>query len=502
MKKRMAYALVFLMLIATVSGCSQPSDPSVDVYNGIRIELSDNGITVDGQPAATSAEQAVYVANDIIYYEAGRDFTYGEGTQADAHSPEEAAAHTVVHITQPGQYVLSGKLSKGQIAIDLGEDAKKDPDAVVTLVLMGVDITCTVAPGIIFYSVYECGSKDEDQATANVDTTQAGANLLIADGSENIVHGAYVARIYKPGTVELSDDGTKVVDAKKLHKYDGAVYSKMSMNISGGSNDTGKLNIYAANEGLDSELHLTINGGNISIDSGNDGINTNEDGISVTTINGGSLSILVNGSTGEGDGIDSNGWLVINGGTVFAQACGSSMDAGIDSDMGIHINGGTLFATGNMLDHISDSKQNFAVFQLAQANTGLYALKNSEGAVVCQQEAVNRFTYLIISTPSLQAGDYTLWQNEVQLQGTASEGGGGMMPPNGMTPPNGQPPQGEMPPDGMAPPDGQQPPDWQQRPGGPGQPPTGGFSPGGTGEMSKIFRIKNGANYFVSIQKA
>ena len=63
---------------------------------------------------------------------------------------------------------------------------------------------------------------------------------------------------------------------------------------------SGVLNITADNEGLDTELHLTINGGNINITSGNDGINTNEDNVSVTTINDGVLNIQVTGETGEG----------------------------------------------------------------------------------------------------------------------------------------------------------------------------------------------------------
>ena len=145
-----------------------------------RIELSDSGITLDGAAVGTDTTAAVYTANDIVYYESGKDFTYGEGTEADAHSPEEAAAHTVVHITQPGTYTLSGKLTKGQIAVDLGDDAKKDPDAVVTLVLDGVDITCNVAPAVIFYNVYECGSDDAQSATKDVDTSAAGANVVIA----------------------------------------------------------------------------------------------------------------------------------------------------------------------------------------------------------------------------------------------------------------------------------------------------------------------------------
>ena len=75
---------------------------------------------MDGEAAPTDEPAAVYTAHDIVYYEAGRDFTYGEGTEADEHTTEEAAAHTVVHITQPGTYAVSGTLSAGQIAVDHG----------------------------------------------------------------------------------------------------------------------------------------------------------------------------------------------------------------------------------------------------------------------------------------------------------------------------------------------------------------------------------------------
>lgn len=61
---------------------------------------------------------------------------------------------------------------------------------------------------------------------------------------------------------------------------------------------------------------MTINGGTINIESQNDGINTNEDNVSVTTINGGELYIDA-GLGAEGDGIDSNGWLVINVGAFL-----------------------------------------------------------------------------------------------------------------------------------------------------------------------------------------
>lgn len=450
----MKYIKIFVVLmiaVCTLSGCNQTTSPSMTYTDAIEIILSDNEIKVDSIACDSDSTKAVYKANDIIYYEENKDLTYGEGSANDAHSKEDALKHTVVHINKAGTYKISGKLSAGQIAVDLGKDAKEDVNAVVTLVLAGVDITCEVAPAVIFYNVYECGVGDESKATKDVDTSKAGANVIISDDSVNHINGSYVAKIYKPESVVLSSDKTKVEDAKKLHKYDGAFYSKMSMNIYGESKNTGILNINAKNEGLDSELHLTINGGNINIDSGNDGINTNEDNISVTTINNGTLNIVVNGETGEGDGIDSNGWLVINGGTVLAQACALSGDAGIDSDKGIHINGGTVIASGSMLDRIEDGGQNYAVFNFngkLGKNTEL-TFKNSSNKTVMNYKIQNSCSIIVYSSSDLKEGNYTLWSGDKQLGHFGnSMGPGGMNKPEGdfkpgenMTLPDGTKPQ-------------------------------------------------------------
>ena len=489
MKRITACLLTALMLLSLVScGVTQGEDEP----DGTKIRLSDDGISVNGKPISEDTDAAVYAAHDIVFYLQGQGIAYGEGDSDDAHTQEEADAHTVVHITQPGTYILSGQLSAGQIAVDLGEDAESDPNAVVTLVLDGVDITCQVAPAIIFYNVYECG--DADNANMDVDTSAAGANIVIADGSENTVNGSYVAKIYEFCT--LSEDGSEVLDSKKLHKYDGAVYSKMSMNVGGGEMESGILNIHAENEGLDSELHLTVNGGNINIVSGDDGINTNEDGVSVTTVNGGHINILVNGRQGEGDGIDSNGWLVINGGTVIAEACSSSGDAGIDSDMGIYINGGTVIASGNMLDGIAGSRQNYAVFTFSQKQNGdgqTYMLKNADGETVMQATPTNGFSCLILSVSELEAGDYTLWCGDKQLSGVSGSAGGGRpMIPDQERP---EMPMGEAP-DG----NGQEPP---EKPDGamgevmarPDQMPQGEIN----GEASEVFSIMAGGDYFTVV---
>ena len=370
------------------------------------ITLSGDGLTVNGG----GETDTVYTSHDIVYYEEKTAYEsgnpYGAGSKTDMHTAEEAQAHTVVNITAPGAYRLSGKLSAGQIRIDLGEDAASDPDAVVELILDGADITCTVAPAILFRNVYECdGGWNTETAQPTVDTADAGANLILAENSRSTVSGSYVAKIYKDAEGE-----------KKLWKQDGAVYSYMSMNVYG----PGALGITAENEGLNSELHLTINGGDIAIRSQDDGINTNEDGVSVTTVNGGTLHIIA-GLSAEGDGIDSNGYLVINGGTVVASANPAS-DAGLDSDMGSFINGGTVVALGSTMDWAeSDSNQvtmnlQFSQYQSSgsaivvtkEDGTVIFAYDPSEDEVL--GENMRQYMGAVISCPAFTRGEtYQLW---------------------------------------------------------------------------------------------
>ncbi len=424
--------------------------------NLVKISLSNDIILVNEEEISEDPEADIYKANDIIFYLEDQGIEYGEGTEKDEHSQIEGDAHTVVHITKPGTYEISGSMDAGQIFVDLGEDAKEDPSAVVNLILNDADITCTVAPAIFFYNVYECAEEleNEEDATMDVDTKAAGANVQLADDSDNKIYGSYVAEIYE--SCELSEDGTEVVEAEKLHKYDAAFYSRMSMNVYG---NTGKLTITAENEGLDTEKHLTIYGGNIAIKSGNDGINVNKDNISVFAMNGGNLDIQVTGETGEGDGIDSNGWLIINGGTVNAAACGTSSDAGIDADKGIYINGGAVTASGNMAAEIAGGEQaSLSFMSQEKLEAGeKYKMKDAEENVVLEVSPKNTFSMLVVSFAELtEDGAYSLWLDDTKLAdgmeaGMMGPGMGGMRPegemPEGMDIPEGKErPQGKQPP--------------------------------------------------------
>ena len=409
--------LALLLTVAMLAGLGVTAlAADTDAAEETAIVLSDEGITVDGEAVSEDAEDAVYIGAEIIYYhdldtyESGN--LYGEGTADERHTEEEAAAHTCLTITAAGTYRISGTLSAGQIVVDLGEDAVTDPEAVVTLILDNASVTCTVAPALIVYNVYECDTAwtaydndeaDSYEASATQDTSAAGINIILADGSVNTFTGSHVARIYKDNE-----------EQKKKYKYDGAFYSVQSMNIDGEEAGDGVLNIIADNEGLDSELHLTINGGVINIQSQDDGINTNEDNVSVTTINGGSLHIVA-GLGSEGDGIDSNGYLVINGGVVIALAKPDS-DSGLDSDMGSYINGGYVVATGSTMDWAeSDSAQVTLNLQFASAQAADEAIiiTDLEGNVVFAYDPekdestgsnYRGYQGAVISCPELQVG--------------------------------------------------------------------------------------------------
>ena len=426
---------------------------------------------------APTGEEDVYIAHDIFYYpeipesefqkvkydgetewvtyyqdKAYSDFIYGTlpvlGKELPAqmmHSAEEAYENPVLHITAPGTYALSGSW-KGQIWVDLGEDSFTDPDAVVTLLLNGVDVECTVAPAVCFYQVYECDNAWEDREvyTQSVDTSAAGARVIIADGTENCFSGTNVFRMLKT-KLKDEEDTSAVPVQKKIRKTDGAFYSYMSMNISGGEEGTGLLSITGGFEGLDCELHLTLLGGRIVIRSQDDGINVNEDGVSVLTVNGGDIRVI-GGLGEEGDGIDSNGFINVNGGRLIATANPRS-DSGMDSDCGSYVNGGTVVALGAAMDWAEkdDSQESGQVtvnlrFSGAEDASEAISFLSEDGTEVfryCQAEDeamsgnIRRYQGAIISDPSIREGEtYTVSVGGMKqcYTGTDDLGGRGFGP--------------------------------------------------------------------------
>lgn len=260
-------------------------------------------------------------------------------------------------ITNGGVYNLTGTIADGYILIDTEDDVK--------LVLNNVNITNSNGPAIVILN-------------ANV------VEIELADNSENYLEDGktyssdnvdYDATIYSKDNIVLSGSGSLEI---KSESYKGIV-SNDSLTIS-----SGNYVIKAADDGINVNDVITINGGNlkitatddaihadgmieinngtlnlnaaecieatyIKINDGNININATDDGINAANksedysikieINGGNITIKM--ASGDTDGIDSNGDIIINGGNI--NVTGSST---FDYDGKAELNGGTVIING------------------------------------------------------------------------------------------------------------------------------------------------------------
>ena len=110
--------------------------------------------------------------------------------------------------------------------------------------------------------------------------------------------------------------------------------------------DGGTLNIKAA-EGIEG-TYVQFNGGTITIQSTDDGVNAAYKSSAYTPtveINGGDITVSM--GAGDTDGIDSNGNIIMNGGTVTVTG-----NSTFDYDGTAQYNGGTIIANGQQIAYI------------------------------------------------------------------------------------------------------------------------------------------------------
>ena len=405
MKIKKILALVTTAIVLSSTGCSHsaPLANGSDVYEKYPeahiLQLEGNTAKIDGaalkefdytwraDPSLSEVQfegtkpnetLGAYIAHDVIYYpeiqesefvkenydgeqewvtrftaDGLQDYIFGtlpvlgsEFPSAMMHSADEAYKNPVIHITQPGEYIIEVAFN-GQLFFDFGDedDTFANKEASVVVILNGASVTCSVAPAIIFHDVYECDNTWESRESYSdiTDLSDAGVNIIIADGTENNFTGCNVYRLLKP---EYKKDSTSV--QKKLWKTDGAFYSFQSLEINAETKGTGILNVTSKTfEGLDCELHMTINGGYVNVFSQDDGINVNEDNVSVFTLNGGHLTIFASLGA-EGDVIDSNGYIRINGGMI-AGTSKSPSDELLDSENGTYISESATVISGGSI---------------------------------------------------------------------------------------------------------------------------------------------------------
>ena len=216
-------------------------------------------------------------------------------------------------------------------------------------------------------------------------------------------------------TVQADNEDLADGDPYYFYKCSGAISSDIDLYFEG----EGYLKVTAKDEGIETKGNLTFSGGtgDYEIYSEDDSLNTttaNSNGQTVRndlTINVNSLLAAVSPDADEGDAIDSNGKLIINGGTIYAFAHPTSGDAGLDSANGTYINGGTIIATGNMADAISsDSKQKyiFASFNKISSDT-LIVIKNQNDEIITAFKTGRNIGNLLYSSKNLDYESYKIY---------------------------------------------------------------------------------------------
>lgn len=237
-------------------------------------------------------------------------------------------------ISDAGTYILSGSSTAGVTV---------NSDGNVRLVLNGATINSADGAAI-----------DIKKAAIAVIETADGSENSLADGTERSNEESD-AVIYTTADVTFTGSGTLTIDAHFKHgvmathnlTIDSGTYTissdagnaiKADLNI---TINGGTITIPASEEGLEAPL-ITINDSSIDIYATDDGINGSESDLHaspVITINGGNITVKV--AAGDTDAIDSNGDLIINGGTI--DLTGQST---IDYDGTGAFNGGTLILNG------------------------------------------------------------------------------------------------------------------------------------------------------------
>ena len=307
-------------------------------------------LTMAGPEAKAEDSQAGSEDEDLPEY----SITLSDAQSSSSCSSVIFSGSTVT-IAQAGSYTLTGSLSDGQILVDAGKESK------VRLILDGVSVTSSASAAIyvrsadkVVISLMDGTSSTLSNGGSFVQTDENNVDAVIFSKDDLTIKGN--------GSLTISSPAGHGIVGKDDLKIKSGTISVTAARKALSANDTltvenGVLTLNAGTEGMEAS-NVIVSGGSISLQAGDDGINATW--LSDTTrpaieISGGSLSIVM--GAGDTDGIDSNGDLVITGGTV--DISGSST---FDIDGSVTFTGGTVIVNGQQVDTIPNQMMGMGGF--------------------------------------------------------------------------------------------------------------------------------------------
>lgn len=381
-KKLSAIALSLLLSVSIVA-CS----------NNNQSQTSGNGVTTSDTSSVTNSSGSALDTADLFSdrdLEQSADLTNATTIQLESGKD--------ITLATEGVYVLKGEVENTTVVVEASDDAKvqivldgvsiKNADSPAIYVKSGdkVFVTSTdsdnhmevtgsyVADGdtnldaVIFSKsditlngvgslevVSKQGngitSKDDLKITggayninSSADSVEANDGLLIYDGDFTIVTGKDAIHSENSEDTSLGyiyiKNGTFNITAA-----DDAIQGNSIVQIDGG-----KINIETSTEGIEG-TYVQINGGEITLYAKDDGINatSKSDYDVVIEVNGGIINVTM--GSGDTDGFDANGDIYINGGTISVEG-----NSAFDSDGTAKLNGGDVTVNGEKITEITQSQ--------------------------------------------------------------------------------------------------------------------------------------------------
>lgn len=281
-------------------------DPSYDEKTAMLITLADDGITVNGKLLSgdTDAE---------------------DGSSSGASSAGVSAEGSILTITAEGTYLLSGRLTSGQIVVETPDDEK------VQLVLDGVTVANSGSAPLLIRESDKVFVTLAPGSTNVLTGPAAYSETAAADGIDGV--------IFSKADLCINGSGSLEVTASTGH----GIVSKDDLVVTGGD-----VTVTAPGDGLQGKDCVKIKDGSFVINAENDGIrssNSEDTYRGFVSIDGGTFSL-----TAGYDGIQAETVLRVAGGDFSITTGGGSTYASTQSDWGASWGGGmNMQAPGEMM---------------------------------------------------------------------------------------------------------------------------------------------------------
>ncbi|MEM2816349.1 MAG: carbohydrate-binding domain-containing protein, partial [Candidatus Bathyarchaeia archaeon] len=273
---------------------------------------------------------------------------------------------------------------------------------------------------------------DAIQAETSVLIYGGNFSLRCGGGSEGIKNESKSAKGIKGAVSVIINNGVFVIDSA-----DDAVHSDGTITVNNGALtiltgddgihadrsitiNNGKIDILKSFEGIEAPV-ITINNGEIHVVSSDDGINLGVDSGVIPapgqpgtrfSLYSGDYYLYINGGyifvNALGDGIDSNGAVLMNGGVLIVDGPSSDMNSALDH-VAFNITKGYLIAVGSSgmalpLGELSDQYSVMLNFQMPNQAGTLISVRTSNGTELFTFKPTKRYQSIIFSMPNLTPG--------------------------------------------------------------------------------------------------